>query len=783
MTGFAKVDKTLKALQVRNLYLYPRFHDSIKGELEQHPPEVEELHQGLSSSMKDIQNAIVAAVQTCMKELKNSTPYLDWTGSDLSIENCVTSSFDRAISRQLEKDWHRLKPNTKQLVQDLKTLKALFESLIQYDCVSFWKLINTIKTISAKSKHPAMWLLTPAADLIFRRSKERIYKIQKGKPTETVPNPVSRLIPVLEENPKWRLLKKVLLEIQEKEKAESHHRQVTILVVVENERAVETIRSYLVEGRDKTLALRWYNYLEQYNDRTRSVAGGNMSEESRLLLEEENRVRRKLFPSSSAAGGAGTNNTNTNKRRPKKLNEVPSYAKKRRRIALEKGRGADVGGTNDDRERQAVLDEAVDATEQDLDQVEKVSLGATSANNARDVTDEIYDTMFQVSIVEEPKIVIKSLSSIGKAGAELFLSDLNPEYIVLYDFDVRFVRSVEVHCAMNPMDEGRLKVYFLMFEASSEQKVFLKALEREKSAFERLINHKKTMPPPVLRVEGTQEMQEAIARGSVGGTYNNGTLPLSLDTRRSAAKPKEEKRNIAVDVREFRSALPSILHRGGMRLAPVTLTVGDFVLTNVHCVERKSISDLFGSFQSGRLYTQAEQMSKYYACPCLLIEFDPSKTFCLQNSHEIGMDIKLDSICTKLAILTIHFPKLRILWSKSPHETLKLFKELKSNHEEVDVAKAIEVGRSDSVESLLKTEEKTNGECDDDDDDDDINEAGRDMLLRLPGVNVQIARRIMKECDSLADLIVMDRIQLRKLAGPVVGQKLFTFFRQDVGSL
>jgi DNA excision repair protein ERCC-4 len=118
LSGFAKIDKTLKALQVRHLYLYPRFHDSIKRELEQSAPDVEELHQPLSPLMKEIQNAIVAAVQTCMRELKKSTPFVEWTGTDLSVENCVTSSFDRAVSRQLEKDWHRLKPGTKQLVQE-----------------------------------------------------------------------------------------------------------------------------------------------------------------------------------------------------------------------------------------------------------------------------------------------------------------------------------------------------------------------------------------------------------------------------------------------------------------------------------------------------------------------------------------------------------------------------------------------------------------------------------------------------------------------------------------
>lgn len=57
-------------------------------------------------------------------------------------------------------------------------------------------------------------------------------------------------------------------------------------------------------------------------------------------------------------------------------------------------------------------------------------------------------------------------------------------------------------------------------------------------------------------------------------------------------------------MREFRSSLPSLLHEAGMLLVPATLEVGDFVLTPEIVVERKSVSDLFGSFASGRLYTQ-----------------------------------------------------------------------------------------------------------------------------------------------------------------------------------
>ena len=38
--------------------------------------------------------------------------------------------------------------------------------------------------------------------------------------------------------------------------------------------------------------------------------------------------------------------------------------------------------------------------------------------------------------------------------------------------------------------------------------------------------------------------------------------------------------------------------------------VGDFVLTPTLCVERKSVPDLYGSFASGRLFKQAENMAR-----------------------------------------------------------------------------------------------------------------------------------------------------------------------------
>jgi DNA excision repair protein ERCC-4 len=768
LSGFAKVDKVMKALYVRRLFLYPRFHSTIADELERRPPHVDELHQQLSPKMKDIQNAIAAAVQTCIRELKASTKLLEWKDEELSVENCVTQNFDRAISRQLEGDWHRLKPQTKQLVQDLRTLRTLFLYLIHYDCVAFWKLINSIKTISAASRHPSMWLLTPAADMLFRKAKERLYTLIKPKATKKVPNPVAKLKPVLEENPKWRLLRHIIKEIHEDySKKTKTLGPVNVLIMVKDERTVADVRSYLVDGRQKAMTMRWLRYLEGYNDRSRSVtknAGGTsaISEESRLLLEEEQRARQLLFGRNTRKAAAGT--------KRKTLNQVPDYMRKHRKVASEKGRGKETRQT-EDLERRAVLDEALEETEHDLG-------GTLPRMKERSGHDEDDDESkwFEVHEPSELRLVVKSYLSIDGAQANLLLEDLDPAYVILSDADISFVRAIEIHSSLQPQDQERIRVFFMLFEASAEEKTFRKALEREQNAFERLIHHKKIMAPIMNTLAGTtQEMQQAMTSGGATGSYAGGTLPLAMDSRtgRGKARNDTEKRDIAVDVREFRSALPSILHQGGMRLAPVTLIVGDFVLSSVHCVERKSISDLFGSFASGRLYTQAESMSKYYKCPCLLIEFDPSKSFCLQNSNELGIEIRTDSVCSKMVLLTTHFPKLRLLWSRSPHETLRVFKELKQNHDEVDVDKAMEIGRSESVEDFLQEGE---------DDEDEINETARDMLLRLPGVNVHNARKIMERCDSIAELAQMPRDELKRIAGPVTGQKLFTFFRQKVGA-
>ena len=128
----------------------------------------------------------------------------------------------------------------------------------------------------------------------------------------------------------------------------------------------------------------------------------------------------------------------------------------------------------------------------------------------------------------------------------------------------------------------------------------------------------------------------------------------------------------------------------------------------------------------------------------------------------------------------MHFPQLRLLWSREPHETLRLFKALKQNHEEVNVSKAVEVGSNDEfVGSSLETL----GTNDEVLEENERNDTARDMLLRIPGINANNARKVMAACDNMAEFVEMTREDLKELLGPITGQKVFTFFRKQLASL
>ncbi|XP_078415233.1 DNA repair endonuclease XPF isoform X1 [Cetorhinus maximus] len=717
--GFCRAERVMRNLFVRKLYLWPRFHITVSSFLDKHKPEVIELHVSLTPSMLAIQTAIMDIMNACLKELKRYNPSLDV--EELSLENAVGQSFEKAMCYYLDPVWHQLGAKTRSLVQDLKVLRTLLQYLTQYDCVTFLNLLESLRATEKAFGQNSGWLFLDASNTMFVNARTRVYKrpeaklkntgeVVKKEPKETNKTEEKKDL-VLETNPKWEALSQVLTEIKgENEPSEALTESGHVLICASDDRTCAQLKEYITVGAGDLL-MRLYNKTFGKNEKAEDAGATCIKD------RKPGKSKAKLKPDNGPKMKKAKTETGKNRKKPElTLTQM-------------------VGRENEEGSKK------IKEGEEEEDNEENVSLEARTEETESEGVILKLPTDACYGILKEPLIVIHPLQGCSDPySLSRVLHEIEPRYVILYDAELTFVRQLEIYRASRP---GKpLRVYFLIYGGSTEEQRYLTNLRKEKTAFEHLIREKAMMVIPEER-EGRNDLNPDLAR--------NIAQPAAVtDTRKAGGQAqKTEQQRIIVDVREFRSELPSLIHRRGIDIEPVTLEVGDYILTPDICVERKSVSDLIGSLNSGRLYTQCITMSRYYKRPVLLIEFDPNKPFSLNSRGSVHQEISINDITSKLTLLTLHFPKLRILWCPSPYVSAELFEELKQNRPEPDAATALAV----TTESEMVSES------------DRYSPGAQDFLLKMPGVNAKNCRALMNQVRSIAELVTISQERLAEILG------------------
>nr|XP_002711804.1 DNA repair endonuclease XPF [Oryctolagus cuniculus] len=716
-TGFCHVERVMRNLFVRKLYLWPRFHVAVHSFLEQHKPEVVEIHVSMTPAMLAIQTAILDILNACLKELKCHNPTLEV--EDLSLENAIGKPFDKTIRHYLDPLWHQLGAKTKSLVQDLKILRTLLQYLSQYDCVTFLNLLESLRATEKAFGQNSGWLFLDSSTSMFVNARARVYHVpdskmsKKGKMSEKMEikeEQETKKELVLECNPKWEALTEVLKEIEaENKESEVLGGPGQVLICASDDRTCSQLQGYLTAGAEAFL-LGLYRQAFDKDSRAEEVWA---------------RLRK----------ADGSSRTRRSDKRPRaRAARERALKKKKPKLTLTQM----VGKPEEPAEEG-------DVEEGSHGEVSSSPEGAAEGRHAEFEVQLSSDAAY--GVLQEPLTIIHPLLGCSDPYAlTRVLHEVEPRYVVLYDAELTFVRQLEIYRASRP---GKpLRVYFLIYGGSTEEQRYLTALRKEKEAFEKLIREKASMVVPEER-EGRDETNLDLVRGTASAN-------APTDTRKAGGQEQSgTQQSIVVDMREFRSELPSLLHRRGIDIEPVTLEVGDYILTPEVCVERKSISDLIGSLNNGRLYSQCVAMSRCYKRPVLLIEFDPSKPFSLTPRGALFQEISSSDVSSKLTLLTLHFPRLRLLWCPSPHATAELFEELKRNKPQPDVATAMAV-TADS-ESLPESEK--------------YNPGPQDFLLKMPGVNAKNCRSVMNHVKNIAELATLSQDELARILGNAVNAK------------
>ncbi|KAG6917271.1 hypothetical protein DXG01_003219 [Tephrocybe rancida] len=818
-SGLSPLKNIMKELQLRTVHIYPRFQEDVKKSLERRRADVVELSQPLTEAMSDIHHAIIQCMSTTLSELKRSNTTLDL--DDFNVDNAYFRSFDVVVRRQLDPVWHKVGPRTKQLVNDLGTLRRLLYYLLTYDPLHFHAYLETLiasntTTVTGHTKqHQSPWLLTDAAHIIFQVAKRRCYTIsaefkaqlppvvdadddedawaaldeveasgptaQNTKSKEARPSWIPRgMEPILEELPKWNLLAEVLQEAEEEVLRQDSLRKAitanpgtnTVLVMTSSTRTCSVLTEFLEtidhdappgsKGRNMMLRkLRLYLWWK-----------------AKLAQRKNDGKSHFAFPDVVARNGSVFEKLygekdNISEALKKKDKEKADRAASRRRVRG--GAPAAVPSGRDSASKNAPQDLAMNEIQTEADtfaQFWEYQGGHGSGASTLELGDDMtlldidsaafgvdFDTHYGL-LAPEQTVLVRAYSD---DTDDRMLAEIQPKFIVMFEPNMEFIRRIEVYKSSNP--GLAVRVYHMVYGNSCEEQKYLAGIRREKESFERLIKERGSMLLPLFeeRRDGANDaMIKTISSRIAGGQREMDTQPSQ----------------VIVDMREFRSTLPSLLHASNMLVIPATLTVGDYIITPEICVERKSLSDLIASFNSGRLYTQCELMSVHYKSPMLLIEFEEDKAFTLDIVSDIKSYAKptgkypkkklaaadLDHAAmlqSKICLLALSFPRIRIIWSSSPYATAEIFRDLKTNNPEPDPAKAISVGADGDPDVGAG-----------------VNAAAEELLRCLPGVTAKNVKYLMSKIRTVRQLCDMDLLEVQDLLGVEPGRLCYEFMHK-----
>ena len=602
-TGLSVVERYLKTLHLKNIHLWPRFHLSVKNDLSTSESSDNENPFELIEFQQPL-TLSMQKIQLCLVEILKAVlnefkSQQNMVDPDLiSVENCLKKSFFKIISSR-----YCSNVKVKQLVSDIRVVKRLLLALLQMDCVSFLNFLHNIVsseciTKNAQGNIMSSWLFMPEADMLFKYSQERVFTTND-----------SGIHLVLERSPKLNLFLDILREIYEHTRAVEADDVSTLLIFAEDKKILCTLLHSFIDELQKNA-----------NDSLQHAFLSNLWEKYQKSNYKISLLLNKIVSNRSS----NTDGTYSHK-------QYHSHVKRQRR-----NRGG-FSAVNENSTRDPTSN--INGGIVELTHFFRIP----NDGNRNTLSDTTSNITADLSSSEscEPLMFGKRCRVVFCSESEFNMVDsLEPTFFILYDPTPKVVRQIEVYHARRKCLP--LRVYFCMYEGSVQEQMYLESIKSENEAFESLIKSKSE-----LTIHDFSSNVESNARSS--------SINSLIALNSSDWIP------IIVDMREFRAQLPYVLHLNNFRVIPQTIEVGDYLLTSKVVVERKSLTDLTDSLNSGRLLEQVKMMCSTYETAILMIE---------TNRAIAKEDMN------RLILLCLHFPSLRLMWAFSPQHSAEMFKDL-----------------------------------------------------------------------------------------------------------
>jgi len=208
-------------------------------------------------------------------------------------------------------------------------------------------------------------------------------------------------------------------------------------------------------------------------------------------------------------------------------------------------------------------------------------------------------------------------TSVAEEGLDIPATDL----VVFYEPVPSEIRSIQRRGRTGRKHEGRIIV--LAARGSRDEAYYWSSVHKERQMRKMIEEFRRDLKN--ISIKPSSQDAEAITLQQNNSTAVN-TVDMKNPPQRQLLDFTASKDTVVpqiyIDQREIRSTVARELEKLGARITLHTLEVGDYVLSDRVCVERKTTTDLLSTFiEEGRdLFVQLGDLSRNYERPIIILE-------------------------------------------------------------------------------------------------------------------------------------------------------------------
>ena len=192
---------------------------------------------------------------------------------------------------------------------------------------------------------------------------------------------------------------------------------------------------------------------------------------------------------------------------------------------------------------------------------------------------------------------------------------------------------------------------------------------------------------------------------------------------------------ILADYRENKSNVCFYLKEFGAIINFKKIEIGDFLISDDICIERKSSNDFINSIIDGRLFEQAENIKNNFKKGIILVE-----------GNNLDGRITENALKATIATLILNY-NLNVIRTENEKETARMIYYIAKKEQEQ--------GKSVVIKGKKKAK--------------DINDLQMQLLCSLPGISSGLSKKIIQNFSNIKNFVNANENEISKIKG--IGRK------------